>query len=62
MYLGEPLEVVWFEEKYNALSILFSVFLWDLSPKKKKKKFGYVIYTQFLFLISTKSDLNTKID
>ena len=60
MYLGEPLEVVWFEEKYNALSILFSVFLWDLSPKKKK--FGYVIYTQFLFLISTKSDLNTKID
>ena len=61
MYLGEPLEVVWFEEKYNALSILFSVFLWDLSPKKKKK-FGYVIYTQFLFLISTKSDLNTKID
>ena len=60
MYLGEPLEVVWFGEKYNALSILFSVFLWDLSPKKKK--FGYVIYTQFLFLISTKSDLNTKID
>ena len=36
MYLGEPFEVVWFEEKYNALSILFSVFLWDLSPKKKK--------------------------
>ena len=51
MYLGEPLEVVWFEEKYNALSILFSVFLWDLSPKKKKKVWLYYLYSIFIFNI-----------
>ena len=52
MYLGEPLEVVWFEEKYNALSILFSVFLWDLSPKKKKKKVWFCyLYSIFIFNI-----------
>ena len=51
MYLGEPLEVVWFEEKYNALSILFSVFLWDLSPKKKKKVWLCYSYSIFIFNI-----------
>ena len=52
MYLGEPLEVVWFEEKYNALSILFSVFLWDLSPKIKNKKVWLCyLYSIFIFNI-----------
>ena len=49
MYLGEPLEVVWFEEKYNALSILFSVFLWDISPKKKKKSLVMLFILNFYF-------------
>ena len=47
MYLGEPLEVVWFEEKYNALSILFSVFLWDLSPKKKSLVMLFILNFYF---------------